>query len=213
MKRVGEILRTTREERGISIEDVEKATKIRAKFIEAIEEEQFHRIPSLVYTKGFIKNYSDYLGLDTAAVLAFFRRQMTESGKGNIVPKGLVHPLNASRFTLTPGKFIAFLFVGLVFLFAAYFLIQYRRIGVAPALLVTKPVENMLSEERKIDVIGKTNLDSTVSINGISTIVRSDGTFFDQVTLEPGMNTITVAATSRFGKVTTVVRKVGLRTE
>lgn len=211
MKRVGEILRTTREARGITIADVEKATKIRAKFIEAIETEQFQRIPSLVYTKGFIKNYSDFLGLDTSAVLAFFRRQMTESGRGAIMPRGLANPLNASGLHLTPGKFIILLFIGFILLFAGYFFFQYRRIGVAPMLTISKPTENMVSEERKIDIIGKTNLDSTVTINGLSTIVRSDGTFFDQVTLEPGTNTITITATSRFGKVTSVVRKVGLR--
>jgi hypothetical protein len=213
MKRVGDILRTTRIARGISIDDVERATKIRAKFIKAIETEQFHEIPSLVYTKGFIKNYSDFLGLDTGAVLAFFRRQMTEGGKGTVMPKTLTHPFHASRYDLTPGKFIVLLFIGLILLFAGYFFIQYRRIGIAPMLSVTKPMENLLSEERKIDVVGQTNLDSTVMINGISTIVRSDGTFFDQVTLEPGMNSITITATSRFGKVTSITRKVGLRTQ
>ncbi|MCJ7826477.1 hypothetical protein MUP56_02585, partial [Patescibacteria group bacterium] len=58
---------------------------------------------------------------------------------------------------------------------------------------------------------GKTSSDATVTVNGVSVLVRSDGNFFDQVSLDPGVNTITITATSRFGKSTTIVRKVGLK--
>ena len=51
--------------------------------------------------------------------------------------------------------------------------------------------------------------DATVTINELSVLVRSDGNFFDQVMLEPGVNKITVTATSRFGKVSTITRDVG----
>lgn len=61
---IGEELRKRREELGLSIYDIENQTKIKASFIEAIEDENFDKIPGRVYVKGFIKNYAKVLGLD-----------------------------------------------------------------------------------------------------------------------------------------------------
>src|SRR5262249_29615411 len=44
--------------------DVERDTRIRTRYLEALEEERFDRIPGLVYAKGFLRTYADYLGLD-----------------------------------------------------------------------------------------------------------------------------------------------------
>jgi hypothetical protein len=60
-----------------------------------------------------------------------------------------------------------------------------------------------------VDILGKTDPDATVTINGINVLVRADGKFFDQVPLNSGVNKITIIATSRFGKTTTIVREVG----
>jgi len=57
--------------------------------------------------------------------------------------------------------------------------------------------------------VGQTDPDATVTVNGRSVLVRSDGTFFEQVAIETGVNTITIVATSRLGKATTIVRQVG----
>jgi cytoskeletal protein RodZ len=60
MKTVGQILQNRRIEKKLSIEDVEKLTKIRRKFVQAIESDSFTSIPSQTYTKGFIKNYAQF---------------------------------------------------------------------------------------------------------------------------------------------------------
>ena len=68
-----------------------------------------------------------------------------------------------------------------------------------------------MTTDKRVDVLGQTDPDATVTVNGFSVVVRSDGKFFSQVVLETGVNTLTVVATSRFGKATTVTRKVGLQ--
>lgn len=203
-------MRDARIQKNISLERVEEATKIRIKFLEAIEEDDYTQLPSLSYAKGFIKNYSDFLGLDSRTVLAFFRRQNTDLPKSSILPKGVEDPLNKSAFQLTPGKFLAVLVAGLVGLFLVYLGFQYQGLRRAPTLEVESPTSQMLVTEKRVDVLGRTDPDATVTIQGVSALVRSDGKFFDQVNLDPGVNVITVVATSRFGKTTTVTREVGL---
>lgn len=211
MKRVGLLLRSAREAQHLSLEDVERATKIRAKFLSAIEDDDFSKIPSLVYTKGFIKNYSEFLNLDSDMVLSYFRRQTMDINKSAFLPKHADAEINSSWFSLTPGKFIMIILGLCASVFFLYFFFQYRHFKSSPSLTLDRPLQGQLFEEKKIDVIGITDADATVTINGVSALVRSDGTFFDQVSLDPGVNSITVTATSRYGKSTTVTRKVGLK--
>jgi len=64
MFEIGPALREARERRGLAFGDVEADTAIRTRYIRALEEEQFHVLPGATYTKGFLRAYAEYLGLD-----------------------------------------------------------------------------------------------------------------------------------------------------
>ena len=64
MFEIGNSLREARMRQGLDYSQVELATKIRAKYIKALEDEQFDVLPSGTYIKGFLRSYSEYLGLD-----------------------------------------------------------------------------------------------------------------------------------------------------
>jgi cytoskeletal protein RodZ len=211
MKTVGETLRETRIARGYTVHDVEQGTKIRSKFLEAIEINDFSKLPSLSYAKGFVKNYSDFLGLDSERTLAFFRRQTNETPRSSLLPKGMEEPLNRSLWQLTPGRFVALVVVGLVSLFLLYLGFQYRALQQPPTLAIDSPVNHAVVVDQRLEILGSTDPDATVTINGVSVLVRADGKFFDQVALVPGVNTFTIIATSRLGKSTTVIREVGVK--
>jgi len=70
MQSLGETLREVREARGFSLEDIEKALRIKALYIEAIEAGDFSVLPSLAQSRGFLRNYAQYLGLDAGQILA-----------------------------------------------------------------------------------------------------------------------------------------------
>lgn len=211
MKTVGSMLREARLKKGVTPQGVEQAIKIREKYILAIEEDNFGALPSPSYAKGFVRNYAEYLGLPTDAIMAFFRRQMTDVTRASLLPKGVSDPLNAPFVHLTPGRFMGLLVALLFMVFMLYLGTQYFKIGKAPPLTLTSPVNQQIVESSRVVVEGKTKPDTTVLINGISTIVRDDGRFYEQVAVEPGVNKITVTATSRFGKVTTLTREVGFQ--
>lgn len=208
MKTVGSMLREARETKGLTFAQIERATKIRAKFLEAIEADDYSILPSQAYAKGFVKNYGEFLGISAAMILAFFRRQTNEPSKSAILPKGVAATLNRTWFQLTPGRFLIILFVGLVVTFFAYLGLQYGQLKRPPKLVIEAPSQNAAVSTKKVELLGTTDPDATVTVNGISVLVRGDGKFFDQVTIEPGGNTITVTATSRYGKTTTTTRFV-----
>lgn len=210
MKTVGGMLAEARMAKGLSLADVEKGTRIREKFLTGIEHDDYSGLPSLSYVKGFVKNYSEFLGLNSRTILAFFRRQTVDVSRSTLLPAGMNEPLNRSPFQLTPGKFIAGIVLSLVAVFLLYLAFQYRALTRQPMLSVDAPASGIVVNDLRVEVFGKTDPDATIAINGVSTLVRSDGKFFEQVALKSGVNTITVTATSRFGKTTTVTREVGL---
>ena len=64
MFEIGSSLRDARARRQIPVGQAEQATKIRGKYLRALEEERFDLLPSETYVKGFLRTYADYLGLD-----------------------------------------------------------------------------------------------------------------------------------------------------
>ena len=64
MFEIGNSLREARHRQQLELSDVELATKIRARYLRALEEETFDVLPAQTYVKGFLRTYADYLGLD-----------------------------------------------------------------------------------------------------------------------------------------------------
>ncbi len=64
MFEIGNSLREARVRRGIEFAQAEQATKIRGKYLRALEEERFDQLPAETYVKGFLRIYANYLGLD-----------------------------------------------------------------------------------------------------------------------------------------------------
>jgi cytoskeletal protein RodZ len=79
MPRLGELLEQARLERGLSLEDVERATRIPLKYLVALEREDFAHLPPLVYARGFARTYASYLGLNPREVLTLLPVQDEEA--------------------------------------------------------------------------------------------------------------------------------------
>ena len=73
MPAFGENLRREREMRGVSLEEISSATKISLRFLEAIEREDFTKLPGGIFSRSFIRSYARYLGLDEERVIAEYQ--------------------------------------------------------------------------------------------------------------------------------------------
>jgi cytoskeleton protein RodZ len=75
MADIGTTLREARIRARIDISEVEARTKIRAKYLRAIENEEWDLLPGPVYVKSFLRTYGDFLGLDSRALLDDYKRR------------------------------------------------------------------------------------------------------------------------------------------
>ncbi|HET9493433.1 MAG TPA: RodZ domain-containing protein [Chloroflexia bacterium] len=75
MASLGDMLRAAREERGITLPEAERETKIRLKYLSAMEDDNPAAMPGPTYARGFLRNYAAYLGLDPNEAVELFEEQ------------------------------------------------------------------------------------------------------------------------------------------
>ncbi len=75
MLNLGDILREARLRRNLQITDCESATKIRGKYLRALEEDQFDVLPGQTFVRGFLRTYAEFLGLDGQAMVDAYETQ------------------------------------------------------------------------------------------------------------------------------------------
>lgn len=122
MPAFGENLRREREMRGVSLEEISAATKISLRFFEAIEREDFSRLPGGIFSRSFVRSYARYLGLDEDRVMAEYQLAARPQEEFDLhrMPGGSSHAGKQSART----PLIATLVAG-VLLTAGYVLYHY----------------------------------------------------------------------------------------
>lgn len=211
MRTVGEILKKARLEKKLTCEDVEKATRIRKKFLVALEENAWDKLPSLPYIKGFIRNYSFHLGLKPDEMVAIFRRHFKEQEKSKLIPSGFTQPLNEPFFRFTPQTSLIAVIIGFLLLFFGYLFFQYTAYTNPPDLIVTAPKEGEIFNSSKIQITGKTDIDAVLSINNQKIALAPNGEFTTTLLVPPGVNSIIIESTSKYGKKRTLTRTIQIQ--
>jgi Helix-turn-helix domain len=84
---IGNSLREARERQGLGYPEIELATKIRSKYIRALEEEDFTAIPGDAYIRGFLRTYADYLGLDGEVYVDEYASRFITSWRDELPPR------------------------------------------------------------------------------------------------------------------------------
>jgi len=207
LKTVGEILQEHRNKKGLTLDDVEKATRIRKKILVSLEKSDWTSLPSPTFVKGLIKNYGKFLDLDEKELLAFYRREYDERKdpkKG--FSRGKVG--NSSWFRLTPQTVTVGVIATAVILIIGYLFIQYQSFTGAPLLEIQEPSNNIKVNKLEVNLVGKTWEDAILKVNGEKVAVSPGGTFSLPVNLNRGLNTVTVTAENRFGKISTQKRTI-----
>ncbi|MDO8429305.1 MAG: helix-turn-helix domain-containing protein [Candidatus Daviesbacteria bacterium] len=211
MSTVGETLKEARESRFYTLDEVEKATKIRKELLVALEEDDYSKLPPPTFVQGFIKNYARFLNLNSHNLLAIFRREFSDKKYQPYIMDAFSNPIPGNRFQITPGRVIGSVVSAIILIFFAYLWLQYRQFSGAPTLQVKSPPDQFTSEIANITVEGQTTPETTVLVNNQQIPVDPTGIFKEVITLSSPVNKITISATSKLGHKTEVERIVYLK--
>ena len=100
-----ERLHAARERKGVDLYRAERDTKIRARYLAALEQGEYRELPGDVYTKGFLRNYALYLGLDPEEIVGQWRRERGDAPRSEARPRPCREPIAQPRpgLQFSPG--------------------------------------------------------------------------------------------------------------
>lgn len=205
MLTIGELLKREREKQGITLDDIEKKTRIREKYLSALEENNWDFFSSKIYITGIIKTYSRILGLDREKTLAFFRRDYEKLEEVKFKQRF------SSKYLTPQTRKFAILGVGFVFLlFTIYFGFQMILYLKPPSVAILSPKTTVFQKDEKITIRGRTQKEATINIFGDRVFQNKEGIFEYSFPLKKGKNQLIIEVVGANGK-KTVFRKTYIR--
>ena len=208
---LGERLRAVREDSGHTISEAETQTGIQEKYLIAIENSDYGQLPSEVYTRSFLKKYASWLELNPDSVIRSFEKEKTllENTKrptGQLKRAKLGLP--GHLFFITPKVFKRSLVALIIIICFSYLGYEMYDSVSAPDLSITEPIDNAITSDYSINVVGQVDKESKLKINGQEIFHDLDGNFKESITLQTGINIIEIEAFKKRGRSTTIYRKV-----
>lgn len=196
MLTVGQILQKKRKEKGITLEKAQADTRIRIRYLEALEKDTWSLFSSRVYIAGVIRTYASYLGIRPEDALAYFRRDYEKKEDTTSFKRKL-----PSLQFLPETKKILIGLLSLVFIFfAVYFGYQFNAYLSPPPIQIISPRQTTFRNVEKITIVGKTAPQSTVSIFNDQLFPDAEGRFRYEFPLHPGKNILTIEVVGANGK-------------
>jgi len=199
-----ERLLAARERKGVDLFRAERDTKIRARYLAALERGDYRELPGAVYTKGFLRNYALYLGLDPDEILLQWRRERGDGSADpvSVVPRTVTNPRKG--ITISPRVFGGLLLALVVVVVVGYVGTQLVRFSKPPTIIVTDPATAVVTVDDSSTAYtlrGTTSPGATVSVTipgrdqPIQVTADGAGNWTVDVELRRGRNEFSVTAT------------------
>lgn len=205
---VGKKLIQARKNKQIELVDVARHLKINIKYLEALENGQLKKLPAGVYAQNYLQVYADYLGLDVNEIIG---QHQTEN-EGLIEKKDsklFVQKVTKARYFLSIPKLLK----NLLIIFAITICVLYigfyiNNITSAPDLYIGNPATDISTSDRKIKIIGKTDKNANVNINGEDILISQDGEINYSLDLKTGLNIVVIQSQKKYSKTNVVIRNI-----
>jgi len=202
---LGEKLKNAREEQGYTLEQVANQTRIKASNIQYLETGQYNKLPGLLFIENYLKTYTNFLQLSWPRVKKMYdqeRIMYKEPEKPGKSARHIKRALNVPK--LVYGLLIAMV----VMIIFAYLGFEISNIVEPPMLEVYNVPDNMITEDRSVSILGQTDPEANVFINGQMISVDPSGNFQEVVSLQEGINTMTISAKKKHSKELIIVKQI-----
>jgi len=225
MNNLGEKLKKRREALGLNLQKVAKISRLRQAYLERLEKGEYEKLPADIYTRNFLKTYSKIIGLNENEIIKEYEKErglIDEKPKSQKQKKlsisGLLSRLLLSRFRypfginynfiLTP-RFLSWLFFIFIFLLSLFYIIWQLDFFISPPKInLIYPEEDLVVYQNLIEINGNVSQESKLTINGQAINIDKDGNFREAISLQSGINTITIEATNKIGKKNSIIRQI-----
>jgi len=196
MKTAGQILKEARSGKFLTVEQLSSITRIDQKYIEAIERDQYHLLPSETVAKGFIRNIAVRLDQNPNDIVAIFRRDFRHPKLSGL--QKINHPKKKLSLRYLPPHFLAISLSVLVFV--GYLAYQFRAVIKPPVLEVVRPAsKSVLTSPFEVEGVSDPSIKISIG-DEIFTKTDTSGHFIIRMSHPVGETELKVEAVNRFGR-------------
>jgi Uncharacterized protein conserved in bacteria len=202
-----EKLRAARAEKQITIEEAAKKLSINPEYLAALEKGDYKALPGGVYGKTFLRQYSAWLGLNSDQLLEKFQKESGEAGKEerDVFSKKKIKKSELAIFPKILKNILLIIIVAVFFSYLGYYLLKTFSL---PSVEIYQPVDNLVTENNYIDVVGRADPKTQITINDLQILKDDKGNFSSQVNLNKGVNTITISAQNKYSRKKIITRHI-----
>ena len=201
----GEKLRQKRHFKKINIEDVAKILSIRTEYLIALEDGNFDKLPNGLYGKNFLKQYANFLGLNSAELLKNWNDQSSKYNTDDPFSQKIV---KAHKLIVFPKIIRNILFVLAVLICFLYLIFYFKKIFSPPKLTISQPTKNLLTSSSSLEIIGWAEPGAEIKINNENILNNRNGYFSQIVNLKKGLNNLIITAKKKYSQTQTITREI-----
>jgi len=206
---LGELLQEQRKGKNIDLDKAAKDVKIDIKYLQALENGDYGKLPMGIYGKSFLREYCSYLRLNYRDLIKIYDEENDLSETVEKDNEVFSHKRAKIRYFLSLPKIARNIILVLIVLIGFFYLgLKFKDIVAPPKILIDFPPENYITSESKIDIIGKTEIGARIFINDEEILGNETGDFIKNIDLKQGVNIIKIKANKRYGRDIEVVRQV-----
>ncbi len=201
-KHISELISGLMQERSVNVDKLALVTNIPRRFISALIEGDFKRLPAKPYVRGYLTKIAAALNIEPAFLLKAYKdtTEMKGSGEKDTLP--------VNRFAIQRINKNFVIVVLLIIIVVGFLTFRMKDILGTPSLEVGLPENTLVTKEEVIKVAGSINPKDRLTLNQEIVYTDEAGKFEKEISLSPGLNTLEFDVKRFLGRETKVIRQI-----
>ncbi|MFZ4648533.1 MAG: helix-turn-helix domain-containing protein [Patescibacteria group bacterium] len=201
----GQILKETRENLGLKLEEVARKTGIKISYLKSLEEEKYQQIPSGLYAKKYLSKYAKFLKISPERLGLQINNEENLTETTNPFEKKI---LSRKQLLSFPKILRRATLALIIFLCLLYLFFYFKKMFLAPNLVIYYPEKNLITEEQTITITGKVAAEADLKIND-ETIPKDKQNYFSKkISLKKGINYLVIKAKKKYSQEKIIIRQI-----
>ncbi|MFA6304607.1 MAG: helix-turn-helix domain-containing protein [Patescibacteria group bacterium] len=197
-KNLPEVLKAERQKSNLTLDELSLQTQVSVKYLEALENGDYHLLPGDIYTHEFLKKISKYFHLNEKSLYQIYQ---AEKNSQLVLPTFRIQTNSSlNGHWLSVKNFRTLLAILVLMALTGYFGWEIKNIYTPPALIVSSPASETVTTNSTMEITGQTEPEAAIAINQEKILASPDGSFNQTVNLTVGLNVFKISTSKKHSK-------------